>query len=129
MVYRKIYASQSFLKKINQVMLERAEFNMFVRVSFNRRNFSCTNRVAKTLSMIEALLYVTRVSGTFIYWYKLKRCKCKIGSIFRIHLELICYLTFFLWENVRVIQRQINIKVTKTVNLITDWINFIHVFI
>ena len=40
---------------------------MFVRVSFNRRNFSCTNRVAKTRSMIEALLYVIRVSGTFIY--------------------------------------------------------------
>ena len=41
LVVRKIYTTYSFLN-ISRVMLERGEFNLFVRASFNPRNCSCT---------------------------------------------------------------------------------------
>ena len=37
----KILVVKKFLKKISRVMLERLEFNMFVRASFNPKNFYC----------------------------------------------------------------------------------------
>ena len=57
-VLRKIYTSQSFLEKLSRVILEKAEFNMFLRDSFNPRNiFYTKNELMNRQSyMINALL-------------------------------------------------------------------------
>ena len=56
-VVRKVFTSQSFLKKISRVMVERAEFNMFVRAAFNPINCSCTkNELMVRQSCINVLL-------------------------------------------------------------------------
>ena len=80
-------------------MLERVEFNMFVRASFNPRNFYCTKN---ELNVRKSYINNALLSNSLSVSVSLSLCLCLCLSVsvslsLSISLYLSFYLSFFLW--------------------------------